>query len=510
MPLLQPGKNYMPEGADEIRRDFLDDIELEAANVGIEAPIQPGSDWYILGTALGNIDLAIYASVAAAEAASDVLSATGEQLDEIRRGYGLPEIKPAPSTGRIVPTVLGGGTVTFVDGLEFRLPNGLRGKVYGTQSDVGDQDELSVISIDLGTAVNLGAGAAVQFIAPPVNVEAQALVSSNIPLQGGTDFESDDRKRERILNRLQNPPAGGNWSQQVETVLAALGTVQIAFVYPAIGGPASTKIVPVKDFNFATLDFSRALTSEALQLVRAAVHSELPDMGEVVVQSPVKQDADASINVTIPNAVSGGGNGQGWLDDPIWPLLVPADSGRVRVLSVTDNTTFVTTANTLTAPVANHTRIAYWSERDLTFYVRTVVAVTGGPGSWGMTVNAPIEDAAGVGITVNAFISPASANLESYGDTWRNVMRTLGPGQNTADAARLPRSLRHQFVEDGWHSDLTFNQLDAVKQAHPEILDMEWGYRSSSLDGAGAAETPASVNTGPSILVPQHFGVYQK
>ena len=200
----------------------------------------------------------------------------------------------------------------------------------------------------------------------------------------------------------------------------------------------------------------------------------------------------------------------GRLDDPIWPLLVPADSGRVRVLSVTDNTTFVTTANTLTAPVANHTRIAYWSERDLTFYVRTVVAVTGGPGSWGMTVNAPIEDAAGVGITVNAFISPASANLESYGDTWRNVMRTLGPGQNTADAARLPRSLRHQFVEDGWHSDLTFNQLDAVKQAHPEILDMEWGYRSSSLDGAGAAETPASVNTGPSILVPQHFGVYQK
>jgi hypothetical protein len=94
-------------------------------------------------------------------------------------------------------------------------------------------------------------------------------------------------------------------------------------------------------------------------------------------------------------------------------------------------------------------------------------------------------------------------NADGYGQTWLASFERLGPGENTADANRLPRAYRHPTPQTGWPLGLTIAQLTDLRNAHPEISDAAWSYRSPT--------TPvvvASVATAPNILAPQHFGVY--
>ncbi len=443
----------------------------------------------------------------------NVLTATGDALDDIRKGYGLPVVLPSGSTGKVVVTVTGGGSISISDGTQATLPNGKRIQVSGTHTSVSDQDEVSVAAIDTGDDTNLGAGQIVRFVSPPLNLETNARVSANQPLTGGRDTEDDERKRERILNRLGNPPLGGNWSHKIEVALNALASVQMAFVYPALGGPASERIVPVKDINPEQGDFSRVLSTDAMEIIRSAMQEEFGADDETVVEPPVEETTDVALSITIPDSSASGGDGTGWQNSTIWPPLDGGDT-RVEVSVVTANNDITVNASTSTAPVANVTRIALWKSTDQKFFPRLVTAVSGSSGAWRLTLDRPVVDSQGNGPAVNDFVSPDAVHIESYGRTWREVMRRLGPGENTSDGNRLPRSLLHPYptrslqlnsgVSVGrWLSDLTIKQLEDMSDAHAEITDIAWSYRSVT-----TPTVPGSVATAARILVPGQFGVY--
>jgi hypothetical protein len=102
---------FQPSAA-ELRDRFLRDARLAAIDAGgAEPPTEPGSDWHILGTGLSGPLLLGFANINAAEQAWDVLNATGEDLDAIRVGYGLPEIPPSGSRGKIRLTIAGPTTI---------------------------------------------------------------------------------------------------------------------------------------------------------------------------------------------------------------------------------------------------------------------------------------------------------------------------------------------------------------------------------------------------------------
>lgn len=501
-------KLYTPSSAAEIRDDFLTDIRIEARKYATEDEVdrvtRPGTDWFILATAVGNLGLLQYSNIATSDANTSVLYSTGNSLDEWRSTFGLTEISPAPSSGRLVVSLQPANAVVNFNNHEFVLPNGKRGKVDGVVVGVTDQGEVPVTTIDAGSDCNLAAQSIVRFVSPPPNVKSEAKVSVNSPLTGGADKETDERKRDRILNRLQTIPAGGNWGYAIEQAMNALATVQYAFAYPALGGPASVKIVLVKDIDPATYDFSRVLSTQATSIVRDALHSTMPDDIEIVVASAAGQSNEVAISVSLPAASQAGGNGKGWLDYAPWPLLTGGQT-RVQITALfADPLKIQVNALTLVAPIPGKTHISWWSSADQAFYTKLVTGVTFvALGVWHLFLETSLVDHNNTGCLVGEFISPAAVNMADYGKTWQSSMRRLGPGENTNDPNRIPRALRRPFIQDAWNSDLTVRQLTEMIAAHEEILDAAWSYRQAT------SPTVPAVTSSPRVFMPSNFGIYK-
>lgn len=504
MATIEIGEVFVPETPEEWRDGILADIRLEGRKTTtIEPAVQPGTDDYRWATAVSNAAYLIASAIAIERDNVTPLRASGDGLEDWRRALGLPEVQPSPSTGKLVLTV--DGTSSMPQGTQFVLPNGLRGEVAQTYPSVTDGSEVSVRTIDKGSATELSGGSIVRFVSPPINVHTEAEVSKNAPLTGGLDAETDNRKRARIANRLGNKPAGGNWADLRETALNELASLVDCFVYPALGGPGSVKVVPVRDFDEDNSEFTRAPNDAALGIIRNALYRDFPDQQEIVVQAPADQSVDATVKLEIPASVFAGGDGTGWLDETPWPPLVGGDNGRVTATAGSSAVQFTLSAGTATPPVPGQSHIAWWSPDDRVFYTRLVIElVSGGAGAWVIKVDAPLVSKNGVAIATGDFVSPAAVNIEQYGRTWLSVLRKLGPGENTSDVNRIPRALRHPYQSDESPSDIAFLALANFQDGHDEVTDAEWGYRSVT-----TPTTPTLAATAPNILVPRHFGLYQ-
>jgi len=493
---------YQPRNVQELVDRYLRDVRLAATSEGLdEPPTQVGTDFWLTANGVANMCLLGFYNIARAEASQNVLTAEGDDLDHIREGYGLPEVPGAPATGNLVVNVTGATTIT--DGQVFLYPNGVSGTVVGTYVNPADGSEVAVTASESGTKTNLKAGSKVRFVSPPINVISEATVSQGKPLTGGTEDESDDRKRERILNVLRNKPAGGNWAQLRQIALDELASLSDCYVMPALGGPGSVKIVPVKDFDTDNNDYSRAASTAALAVVRAAIQNELSAGIEAVVQAAADEPADITIKVTIPESSQAGGNGQGWTDEHPWPSLEVADAGRVTVVSAATPDVLTLSANTADEPVNGLTQIAWWSSADRKFRKAMVISFSGAPGAWVVTLDRPLTDSTGASPQTGDYISPAAQNLEGYGKAWVEIFRSLGTGENTADTARLPRARRHPYVAVEDPSSITNSALATLVAKYPEITDYEFGYRSAS-----SPTVPSLTATSPNILIPRRFGVY--
>jgi uncharacterized phage protein gp47/JayE len=497
----------IPSSAEEIRDQILTDVRLEARNVGItdpEASVAPGTDNHIWGTAQANAGMLQYAAIGDIRTAITPLNAIGADLERWRLALKLPVVQPTGANGKLTVTVNGGGSVTVSQGQQFILPNGLRGQASFTHTSVTDGSDVAVGMIDTGSATNTIAGTKVRWVNPPFNLATDARVSLNQPLTGGFDQETDSRKRERVLNRLGNSPGGGNFGQLRELAFNANAALQNAFVYPALGGPSSVKLVLTKAFDRDRNDFSRALDSTAATFIRAKVQETVSEGNDLVVNVAADQAADFALAVTLPASSLAGGAGTGWLDAVPWPA--PASPTKVTVTAVADSRHITIDAVTAIAPTAGVTRIAWWSKNDMRFRVGLITAYDPASvsGSWILTLQDPLVDSTNTTIAVGDFISPAAERLDDYAATLLDEFEALGPGENTADANRLPRAQRNPTVaEGGPPSDLTEAFKARFIREHAEISNAVISYAPTT-----TPTVPASVDDPPNVLVPRHFGVY--
>lgn len=496
---LEVGTIYVPATAAEIRDDILTDIRLESRKYGVEAAIQPGTDDWIWATAVANAAMLQYANIAVARDDITPMFATDEGLERWRIALGLPAVQPSPATGKIIVSVTGSATIP--GGTQFVYPNGFRGQVVGTWT-VTDGSEIDVASIDRGSEANLDPGVKVRFVSPPMNVGTEAKVSGNAPLRGGMDAETTERKRERVLNASENNPSGGNWAHARQIVMNELASVANCFVYPALGGPASMKVVPLRAFDSAASEYTREMSPAALDIVRNALHRELCDAVEIVVQAAQDEPRDVSLALDLPASALAGGNGGGWTDAAPWPL--PSGGATAVTVSTQHSTTEVSISGASGVPLVGQTHVAWWSPDDMRFRVYLVIAATHlGGTDWRITLDRPLVSSNGLYVAPGDYISPASANIEAYGKTWLRVFEGLGPGENTSEASRLPRALRHPFVSDAAQSRLGSRALKAMLDAHPEIREIAF---KATPPGP---TVPASVADPPRVLVPRHLGIYR-
>lgn len=513
MALPQVGQPFVPATQEQIRDAILADYRLEMLKTtGQDPSVAPGTEPWIWATAHAAIAMLQFSNIELSRDAITPINATGQDLENWRIALGLPEVQPSPSSGRIRVSIPSGVTGTLTDGQPVQLPNGLRAKVVGNWIGISDGSEVDVITIDTGSRTEFDGGTSVTLVGAPTVFDSTALVSVNVPLRGGRDKEDDNRKRTRILNAIANKPAAGNWAHIREIALEASPFVLDCYVFPALGGPASVKVVPVRDFDIRRGEFTRAMSSAALGIVRAALYNQLPDGVEVVTEAAADFPFDAALLVSIPPSALAGGSGSGWVDQPILPDTVPwpqLASGEliVWVSAVTSSTQITISAQTSTTPIAGQTHIMWWSSIDRKFRQFLVIGVAGGAGAWQLTLDRPLvsDDGSTVTASLSELISPAAVNADGYRDSWLNAMRALGPGEATADAARLPRSLRHPYVSDAAPSTLSFLTLKAFQENHDEISDLAWSFRTLV---SAAFLVPATVADPVNILVPRGFAIY--
>jgi uncharacterized phage protein gp47/JayE len=498
---LQAGQLFIPGSPLELRDDLLADFRLEAIKYSVTQPaVTPGTDNWFFFTAVANAGYLQYSNIATVRPAITPLNATGEDLENWRIALGLPIVRPSSAAGKLTVTITGGSTVTFPDGLQFLYPSGLRGQVSGTQMGILDEQDVDVIAVDTGAATNLDSGTAVRWVGAPFNVANAARVSVNGPLTGGTDTETEDRKRERVLNRLRNTPAGGNWGHLREIAFNALASVQQPYVYPGLGGPSSDKVTILKAFDRTRNDYHRAFQSGAVSIVRNAIQSEFSTGDEHVVGTVDELACDLTFQLNLPASSLSGGSGLGWVDQRPWP---PVGSGTNVAVSATSSSTAITVnAVTATAPVVGQTHVMWWSPVSMKMLTSLVTAVSGSSGAWTVTLDKPFVDALGNVVSVGDFISPAASNGEQYGDTFINLMESLGCGENTADVNRLPRSARHPFVGEGPDISITNQFLKGFLAAHSEIINGALSYVPTP-----TPTVPSLVSSNPMVLVPRNFGI---
>lgn len=495
-------EQYLPTSAALMRDQILSDIRLAAVSQGLpEPPIGRHSDNYNIATAVANLALIGVQNQKVQNDNTNVLTARGVPLDQMREEEQLPEQKAAGSSGKIRPKINGGTTIPA--GQVLITGSGTRLEVVQTYINPVDGDEIAVKSLDKGKHTNLKGGEPVRFLSAPVNVDTVAHVSYSSPLTGGTDDETNERKRRRILNKRQSGPAG-SWGHTRGLVLDADPSIDDCYIYPALGGPSSLKVVPVRRMDPSLNEFTRACSEAQLLNARKAIYASHPDGVEIVVQASVDQSVDFGIKLQIPSASIVDGGGGGWVDNSPWPQLVSADNGRVSISAVALNGSQITvTANTTTTPVELNTTLAWWSRTDRKFYTALVVDVGGSAGAWVLTLQAPFRDSNGDACQVGEFVCPAAENIAAYGEQWIEIFQMFGPGENAGASGVTERAFRHPRITVEAPADWSDVLLGRLSDKHKEITDSSRVYASAT-----TATVPGSVATGPSILVPRDLGFY--
>lgn len=168
-------------------------------------------------------------------------SADSEFLENIGDEFGLSKKSADKSSGITVAT--GGNGITISEGEELQADDGT---LYNTTSDstiATGTANLAIEAKEGGADGNQDAGTILSFTTPPTSVNNDTTVDSS-GISGGTNEETDDSFRQRVLSRKRLPPHGGaefdytTWALEVSGVTRAwafplyqgVGTIALAFV----------------------------------------------------------------------------------------------------------------------------------------------------------------------------------------------------------------------------------------------------------------------------------------
>jgi uncharacterized phage protein gp47/JayE len=155
--------------------------------------------------------------------------------------------------------------------------------------------EATIRAVDPGSIGNLPNGAVLAMSPTIPGVSAQVIV---VDLEGGTDTETDDELRARILQRIRNPAMGGDVQDYVAWALAVPGVTRAwAAVEQGIG--TMTVRFMMDDLRADNQGFPLPADVET---VGAYIDTQRPvTVKDCFVAAPIKQFVDITISNLVPN-----------------------------------------------------------------------------------------------------------------------------------------------------------------------------------------------------------------
>lgn len=161
-----------------------------------------------------------------------ISTADENNLEKHGDEYGINLIAAVEATGITVATGTTG--ITIDANTELQTTTGVK---YVTDTDapiVTGTVDLSITAVEGGDDGNQDAGTILSFVSPIDNVNSQTTVNTD-GITGGTDEESKESWRERILLRKQFPPYGGSEADFNRWMREYAGVTR-AWVFPSYNG----------------------------------------------------------------------------------------------------------------------------------------------------------------------------------------------------------------------------------------------------------------------------------
>jgi uncharacterized phage protein gp47/JayE len=175
--------------------------------------------------------------------------------------YGISRIFGEKAEGQVLMT----GNVGVVVSAGARLQSGT-GEFYITDTAAtmtGTQLLVDVTAEEIGTEYNQVAGVELSFVSPVPGVESEVVVAVT-GITNGTNTETDESYRQRVLTRKRQPPHGGiaqdyiNWCKEIAGVTRAwsfpelygIGTIGVGFVFDGRESitPTPAEVALVRDY----------------------------------------------------------------------------------------------------------------------------------------------------------------------------------------------------------------------------------------------------------------------
>jgi len=171
-------------------------------------------------------------------------TADGDNLEFLAAEYGLSRRQAAKATGSVRAIGTIGTVIPIATILQNTDEVQYATDAAGTVGPYGYVD-LALTAVDAGENANEEEGVSLEFVSPISGVDSEATILT-AGIDSGSDTESDDDFRARILYRKRYPPHGGNQFDYVAWALEIPGVTR-AWCLPAYAGAGTVGLGFVRD-----------------------------------------------------------------------------------------------------------------------------------------------------------------------------------------------------------------------------------------------------------------------
>lgn len=328
--------------------EIIDRIIADISNrvTGVDSAVMRRSLLGIIGRAEGGVAHLLYGYID--WVANQVMPDTAER-EFLERWCAIWNIQRKPAdfaAGSITFTVVPGSLIP-VDTI-IQRQDGIQYIAMAESTVVGTVATVSVQALVAGDDANLAAGNRVTLLSPIAGVQSNGTVAAG-GITGGVDVESDDRLRERLLERLRNPPQGGAYSDYVQWGLEVPGVTRV-WPYPMQMGPGTVTVLFVTDDDPGGIIPS----PEKVDEVFAHIELKRPVTAELFVAAPIADPLNLSIALN-PNTLAVQTAVTAELQDLIVRDAVPAGTTLIRRLREAVSIAAGESDNDILSPTANVT-----------------------------------------------------------------------------------------------------------------------------------------------------------
>ncbi len=231
-------------------------------------------------TVIGAVEAAVvhslygYLQEIAKEAIPDTAS---DWLERWATVWGVTRLSAVKATGAVTMTGNVGQVVPA--GTLIQRSDGAQFSVIADTTLAGGTASVNMQAAIAGQLGNTSASSAMLFVTPVAGINAACVVTAG-GIVNGTDTESLDSLRDRLLKRIQRPPQGGSVSDYENWALEVPGVTRV-WVRPLYSGAGTVRIFFVRDNDATYIPDAGEVTTlqnyiDVLRPVTAAVTVAAP------------------------------------------------------------------------------------------------------------------------------------------------------------------------------------------------------------------------------------------